>query len=147
MKAFVSILVQFLILCACGSPSQTKNPTGTTADSNTRSDSITNEKSQHCYIHIHGRDSVHMIVNAVSDSVQGSLHFNNYQIDDSRGSIRGRFHGDTLFVVYDFMAEGMRSRTAEAFLKRGDSLIRSLGEEHLTKDFSKGQVFLNVPCL
>lgn len=88
-----------------------------------------------------------MIVNAVGDSVQGSLHFNNYQIDDSKGSIRGRFHGDTLFVVYDFMAEGMRSRTAEAFLKRGDSLIRGLGEELLKKDFSKGQVFLNVPCL
>src|SRR3546814_9711342 len=71
-----------------------------------------------CYLHTHERDSVHLSITVANDSASGTLHFENYQIDGSQGTVEGRFHGDTLFVIYDFHAEGSHNRTEEAFLKQ-----------------------------
>ncbi len=110
-----------------------------------------------CYLHTHERDSVRLSITAASDSVSGTLHFNNYQIDDSQGTVEGRFHGDTLLVIYDFQAEGTQNRTEEAFLKRGTDLIRGVGDrgpvgntyrftDRGAIDFEAGQIFQPVPC-
>jgi len=85
------------------------------------------------------------------------MHFKNYQIDGSQGTIRGQFRGDTLFVLYDFFAEGTHSIAEEAFLKRNDTLVRGFGERDEIKgiyrfrdrgdiDFSAGQVFRPILC-
>jgi len=110
-----------------------------------------------CYLHTHERDSVSLSITVADDGASGTLHFNNYQIDDSQGSVAGRFHGDTLFVIYDFQAEGTQNRTEEAFLKRGIDLIRGVGDREPVGntyrftdrgaiDFEAGQVFQPVPC-
>lgn len=110
-----------------------------------------------CYLHIHERDSVWLSITVADDSASGTLHFNNYQIDGSQGTVEGRFHGDTLFVVYDFQAEGAQNRTEEAFLKRGSNLIRGVGDREPMEntyrftdrgaiDFKTGQIFQPVSC-
>ena len=110
-----------------------------------------------CYRYTNGKDSVHLVLTASSDTVSGTLNFNNYQIDSSQGTVHGRFSGDTLFVRYDFHAEGTDNITEEAFLKRGGTLIRGFGDRSLngniyrftdrgTIDFSEGQVFQPVSC-
>lgn len=110
-----------------------------------------------CYLHTHERDSVRLSITVATDSARGTLHFKNYQIDSSQGTVEGRFRGDTLFVIYDFQAEGSHNRTEEAFLKRGADLIRGIGHReqvgntyrftnHGTIDFEAGQIFQPVPC-
>ncbi|MEC3881141.1 hypothetical protein [Parapedobacter sp. 10938] len=115
------------------------------------------ESTTSCYLHTHERDSVRLSINLVSDSVSGTLHFKNYQIDGSQGTVTGRFHGDTLLVVYDFHAEGSHNRTEEAFLKQGVDLIRGFGDrepdgntyrftDRGAIDFEAGQIFQPVSC-
>ncbi|WP_353185970.1 hypothetical protein [Parapedobacter lycopersici] len=110
-----------------------------------------------CYRYVNGRDTVHLRLVIDRDSVNGTLHFRNYQVDGSSGSVSGRFRGDTLVVFYDFFAEGMHSVTEEAFLVQGDTYIRGFGERQETAgihrfidsraiDFSDGQAFHPVPC-
>lgn len=110
-----------------------------------------------CYRYVNGKDSVYLVLTTDKDSVSGTLHFKNYQIDGSQGTIRGRFSDDTLFVRYDFHAEGTHNITEEAFLKRGGTLIRGFGErtaseevyrftDRGTIDFSEGQVFQPISC-
>lgn len=110
-----------------------------------------------CYLHTHGRDSVHLRITVTNDSASGTLQFKNYQIDGSQGTVSGRFRGDTLMVIYDFHAEGTHNRTAEAFLKRGADLIRGVGDREPVGntyrftnrsaiDFEAGQIFQPVPC-
>lgn len=110
-----------------------------------------------CYLHTHERDSVRLSLTVANDSASGTLHFKNYQIDGSQGTVAGRFHGDTLLVIYDFHAEGTDNRTEEAFLKRGADLIRGAGDREpigntyrftnrSAIDFEAGQIFQPVPC-
>lgn len=110
-----------------------------------------------CYQYTRERDSVRLTITVTNDSASGTLHFKNYQIDGSRGTVEGRFHGDTLLVVYDFHAEGAHNRTEEAFLKRGADLIRGIGDRESIGntyrftnrgaiDFEMGQIFQPVPC-
>ena len=110
-----------------------------------------------CYLYTHERDSVRLSITVANDSASGTLHFKNYQIDGSQGTVEGRFHGDTLFVIYDFQAEGTHNRTEEAFLKRGADLIRGVGDREPVGntyrstsrsaiDFEAGQIFQPVPC-
>lgn len=93
----------------------------------------------------------------MGDSVYGMLHFKNYQIDGSRGTVHGRFQGDTLFVQYDFLAEGTQNLTEEAFLKQDERYVRGFGEREATDgvhryvdrsaiDFTEGQVFVPAAC-
>ncbi|GGG82301.1 hypothetical protein GCM10007415_13910 [Parapedobacter pyrenivorans] len=110
-----------------------------------------------CYLYTHGQDSVHLVLIDDKDTVSGTLHFRNHQIDGSQGTVHGRFRGDTLFVLYEFQAEGTHNITEEAFLKRGGTLIRGFGDrspseevyrftDHGAIDFSEGQVFQPVSC-
>lgn len=110
-----------------------------------------------CFLYTHELDSVRLSVTVVNDSASGTLHFKNHQIDGSQGSITGRFHGDTLLVIYDFHAEGTDNRTEEAFLKRGANLIRGAGDwepigntyrftNRSSIDFEAGQIFQPAPC-
>lgn len=153
----MSIITMILVLAGCSGPQRERSTHADTEDTTPLQNRAPTVEMQRCYLHVNGRDSVHIAFEVGSDSVEGTLYFNNYQFDDSRGTIRGRFHGDTLKVVNDYLAEGMRSRSQEAFLKKGDSLIRGFGDRHLVNDtmtysapedvsFENGQVFRPTPC-
>ncbi|MFC3198818.1 hypothetical protein ACFOET_14445 [Parapedobacter deserti] len=142
---------------ACNRPSSP----GDAGDNNRSTSSTSEPPSQSadssCYLYVNGRDSAWLQLSLQDGSVSGTLRFDNYEIDGSRGTVHGDTSGDTLFVQYDYQAEGMRSVTEEAFLQRGGALIRGAGdrEEHenvyrftdrATIDFTDGQIFQPVSC-
>lgn len=59
--------------------------------------------------------------------VKGILNYNNYQFDDSAGSIEGSFLNNTLLVDYSSRAEGMDFVSQISFRKDGDSFIQGDG--------------------
>lgn len=110
-----------------------------------------------CYLSVNGRDSIHMELTIDPQSVNGRLEFDNYQIDDSQGILQGTQKGDTLWLTYDFMAEGMHSVTEEVFLMQGQELVRGHGERVESEGvyryqspadvhFEEGQVFHLTNC-
>lgn len=148
------ILYSLLVWAACQPPTPSSTDAAESPLEVGEAGSITTV----CYLHIHGRDSVKLRFTHDQDSIKGIMRFKNYQIDGSQGTVRGRFHGDTLFVLYDFFAEGTHNITEEAFFKSGNTYIRGFGErEHIrgvhrfidrkSIDFSVGQVFLPASCV
>jgi len=113
--------------------------------------------STYCYIYTRERDSISMNFTQTGEEIKGILHFDNYQIDGSRGTITGDFQNDTLWVEYHFMAEGMRNIVEEGFLKKGNSLIRGTGtrvqagdkfvyQDRNSIDFTDGQTLMMIKC-
>ena len=85
------------------------------------------------------------------------MSFDNYQKDSSHGDIAGYVNGDTVYVLYNFMSEGMRSVMEIALLKSGNSLVRGVGpitnkgdtvlyKNHQTIDYQAGQKLDPVDC-
>lgn len=150
----ICIAFTLLLWCACNSPS----PPADHTQPITHTEAVdVNPSNSVCYLHTHNKDSVKLRFTIDHRSIEGKIHFKNYQIDGSQGAVRGRFHGDTLFVLYDFVAEGTHNVTEEAFLKRGDTYVRGFGEREEIEgvhrftekgdvDFSDGQVFVPVQC-
>lgn len=150
------IYVAFALLAwhACHAPS----PSSDSTPSASHAEAVdANPSNPVCYLHTSNEDSVKLHITSDRRGIRGKMHFKNYQIDGSKGVIRGKFHGDTLFVLYDFIAEGSHSITEEAFLKRGGTYVRGFGEreemdgvhrftDNRGIDFSNGQVFVPVRC-
>src|SRR5690606_5901841 len=145
-----------LIGGSCQRPASSQNE-NTAQDDTVPQGTIVPVAETSCYLHTRERDSVRLSITVANDSASGTLHFKNYQIDGSQGTVEGRFHGDTLLVVYDFHAEGTQNRTEEAFLKRGTDLIRGVGDREPVGntyrftdrgaiDFEAGQIFQPVSC-
>lgn len=112
---------------------------------------------QACYQAVVGKDSAALIINQVNDKIDGELSFNFFEKDDTQGKIKGEFKGDTLFVDYDFSAEGVNSRNPLVFLKKDGKLYQGYGEietylgktyfkDHSALKFENGFVFEAVDC-
>ena len=151
------IAIALLAVSSCQGPASSGDE-GTAAHTDTMPQGTADPVTvTSCYLHTHERDSVRLRLTITNDTVSGTLHFKNYQIDGSQGTVRGQFQGDTLFLVYDFHAEGTHNMTEEAFLKQGTDLVRGFGDreedKHLYRftdrnaiEFSTGQIFKPVSC-
>ncbi|MGK6352868.1 hypothetical protein ACMGDE_16295 [Parapedobacter sp. DT-150] len=136
--------LSIVVSSACNPPATTQRTDNASADS-TAVPAAVAEAVTSCYLHTRGRDTIMLQLSTRPDTVSGTLSFNNYQIDDSRGTVAGRYHGDTLIVMYDFHAEGTHNIQEEVFLRQGSMLIRGAGDRSKI-DFSTGQVFQPVSC-
>ena len=110
-----------------------------------------------CYLSVNDRDTLIAELRQAGDSVKGSLHFNNYEIDGSSGQVRGKLDGQIIRLWYDFESEGINSVMQVIFKKTGDSLIRGNGEMENQGDtvyflqnkelsFTEGAVLLKTDC-
>jgi hypothetical protein len=110
-----------------------------------------------CYQSVVGKDSAALTIHQINDKIEGELSFNFFEKDDSKGQIRGEFKGDTLFVDYDFSAEGVNSRNPLVFLKKDGKLHQGYGEietylgktyfkDHSALKFENGFVFEAIDC-
>ncbi len=110
-----------------------------------------------CYMYVLKRDTVLLQLQQKGKRITGVMSFDNYQKDSSHGDITGYVNGDTLYVMYDFMSEGMRSVMEIALLKSGNSLIRGVGpltnkgdtvlyKDHQSIDYQAGQKLDPVDC-
>jgi hypothetical protein len=55
--------------------------------------------------------------------VSGDLLYHYFEKDRNSGTINGEVKGDTIFVTYTFISEGIESKREVVFLKKGDELI------------------------
>jgi hypothetical protein len=112
----------------------------TTVDEATTSDSTsviqndtTNQASNKtlsitgCYIKTLKRDTVLLQLQQNGENIHGKMVFDNFEKDGSHGMVNGKINGDTLTLIYDFFAEGMKSVSEEIFRVSNDQLIRASG--------------------
>jgi hypothetical protein len=106
-----------------------------------------------CYLAIDRNDTAHLSIQTISgDKVQGDLVISYAKSPAHKGTLTGKFSGDTLFADYTFTTGEKKevSRNPLAFLKEGNRLILGvgtietyLGRSYLAKDkpieFDKGR--------
>lgn len=80
-----------------------------------------------CYAFEQNNSRVTAQLEAVEDSVKGSLRYDFYEKDDNEGEFAGTMRGDTLLGVYTFYSEGQMSQREVAFLRQGDRLTEGYG--------------------
>jgi hypothetical protein len=117
---------------------------------------IVNE-SVNCYRYVIKRDTILLQVRQRGDSISGTMSFDNYEKDSSHGAIKGYTNKDTIYVLYNFFSEGMRSIMEIALLKNKSSLIRGIGaminkgdtllyKDHKAINYKDGQKLDMVNC-
>ena len=110
-----------------------------------------------CYLYVNKRDTLMAQLTQSGDSVKGNLLFDNFEMDGSRGTLRGKLDGQIIRLWYDFESEGSNSVMQVIFKKTGDSLIRGNGEMENQGDtvyflqnkelsFADGTILLKTDC-
>ena len=81
-----------------------------------------------CYMGVLKKDTVSMTLNIKGNQVHsGKLQYKFFEKDKNQGTIVGELKGDTLFVDYTFMSEGISSVRQIAFLKKGNTYTEGYG--------------------
>lgn len=80
-----------------------------------------------CYRRVIKRDTVLLKLKQSGKMLKGTLIFDNYQIDGSRGTVQGRIEDDKILLWYEFNSEGEHSVMEQVFLRTADGLIRATG--------------------
>lgn len=110
-----------------------------------------------CYRYTIGRDTILLQLRQSEDSISGVMSFDNYEKDSSHGDIKGYSNKDTIYVLYNFFSEGMRSVMEIALLRSGNSLIRGIGpmvnkgdtvlyKDHTSISYQAGQKLELINC-
>jgi hypothetical protein len=92
-----------------------------------------------------------------NEIVSGTLAFNNFEKDSSKGSFSGTYRNSILLGNYTFQSEGMNSVMEVAFKKVGNNFVRGYGEvnadgttfvnpETITYEENELSVFKKTPC-
>ncbi|RYG73773.1 hypothetical protein EON80_03005 [bacterium] len=81
-----------------------------------------------CYEWRAGNSIATAKINIKNDSVNGTLNYLFEEKDNSRGSIAGVLHGDTIIADYTYTSEGKWSVMEVIFLLQGDKLIQGHGD-------------------
>jgi len=163
MTIFKRIILLLLIafqLAGCNndpSVGSAKSDTLQSKRMNHSDSSLAERQSLNCYRFVLKRDTILLQLRQTGDSISGVMSFDNYQKDSSHGDINGHSNKDTIYVLYKFFSEGMRSVMEIAFLKSGSSLIRRIGtmvnkndtvlyKSHNAISYQAGQKLDMVPC-
>jgi len=104
-----------------------------------------------------GRDIYVLQLEQSGTAVKGKLEFDNYQKDDSKGTVKGIVNGNIVKLWYDFTAEGMHSILEIYFKNQGDGLVHGIGDPEVKGDsafykdpaainFEEKQLFTKVDC-
>ena len=132
-----------------------------TSDQNNQSDSVAGDslgtEYSKCYQAVSGADSASLKMTESNGKVTGELNFNFSAKEDTHGTIKGLFKGDTLFVDYDFKQNEVAYKNPQVFLRKGDQLVQGYGElftylgtttfkKNAKIDFEKGFVFKPSKC-
>ena len=138
------ILISVLpFLASCGNTEKKKNAANV-IDSNAKKE---------CYIAIDGADTAYLDLRLSTTNVDGDLLIKYADKAHNKGTVSGKFSGDTLFVDYTFNVGETKSPTYKnplAFLKKDKQLIlgvgvieTSYGRSYFVKDkpinFEKGK--------
>ena len=82
-----------------------------------------------CYLYTVNKDTFQLAITAVNkDDVEGSIMYNFYEKDDSKGTFNGHFDGDILKGDYTFQSEGSTSIREVIFKKTQTGFVEGTGE-------------------
>lgn len=158
----ILIIFSAIAITSCNINTETKSENETdavviTPETAPTSDNASPANIENCYRYIAQKDTYDIRITKTGNDIIGSMHFNNFQKDDSRGDFTGSIIKDNIIkVIYKFESEGMNS-TREIFLKdNGNEIITGVGEEDVKGDsaFVKnpdgvkftGTVYKKVDC-
>ena len=124
-KAMKNCLALLLICFCIGCADNSTEPTDTSVTDQPDTTQVAGASG--CYRLIVKRDTMVVTLQQQGNAITGSMVFDNYQKDGSKGTIQGTIEGDIIKVWYDFQSEGMRSYMEVYFKLQQESLIRGLG--------------------
>ncbi|MEO5996613.1 MAG: hypothetical protein ABIN89_07775 [Chitinophagaceae bacterium] len=124
-----------LCLYSCGN-NQTREVASNNASTKT---SLLN-----CYRYINNNDTVLLKTILVNGFMTGTLVYNFYQKDKSRGTIQGKMKDSLLIADYTYMSEGTQSVRQVAFKLNGKTFIEGYGE---TENNNQKTIFKNIDSL
>lgn len=111
-----------------------------------------------CYVATIAKDVYSMQITSQDGlAVAGTLAYNNFEKDSSRGTLTGVYDGTMLLGDYSFSSEGMQSIAQVAFKKTPEGFVRGFGEtqtvgtKEMLKDTTKlsydnSPVFVKTEC-
>ena len=113
----IAIGTIFLISCTNNAP-KTSNTEQVVVETATRQ----------CYASTLNKDSALLVLNFKGNIVEGSMDYKINGKDKNKGSLNGEMKGDTIFVDYKFLSEGVESVRQVAFLKMDSTLTEGYGD-------------------
>ena len=81
-----------------------------------------------CFMQVVKKDTIVLHLQKNGNKLSGRLNFDNYQKDGSSGTVEGIQEGEILKLIYSFSSEGMNSVMEVFFRKKGNDLVRGVGE-------------------
>lgn len=111
-----------------------------------------------CYLYAVKKDTIKMTLTKNKDSIYGDMHYNFFEKDGSFGVFNGTMKGDTIIGIYDFEAEGTKSKREMVFLRSGNSIMEGYGDmvrdgnteifkDNIIFQFQDGVVLNEVVCM
>lgn len=158
-RIFLLAFIAFELAACQNNPSVVNNVSDTLVshDHDNHDTLQVQQESVNCYRYVIKRDTILLRIRQRGDSINGVMSFDNYQKDSSHGEIHGYINKDTIYVLYNFLSEGMRSVMEIALLKAGSSWIRGVGpminngdtvlyKDHKTISYKEGQKLDKITC-
>lgn len=120
MRTYIAYCtLSLLLFSACGNPP---------ANPEKADDAAVSGETASCYRYAREGDTITLNISTVGNRVSGDLVYDWAEKDRNSGKVSGETRGDTLFMDYIFMSEGMESVREEVFLKKDGRLIIGYGE-------------------
>jgi hypothetical protein len=106
---------------SCGNQNKTtNNQDSTTTEVNTN--------NLNCYMAVNEADTAYLKINQKGKNVTGELNFDFDKKQSSSGQISGEFIGDTLYVDYSYMLNGVAYKNPQVFLRKDNQFLQGSGE-------------------
>ena len=144
-KLIFNFFILFLLAC-----NETSNTNANDLYESDTTPLITDEGEKNvdlsgCYMRATGKDTLWLRLNQNDNEITGTMEFDNFEKDSSKGTIKGKKLEDgIIFVYYDFHSEGMKS-VREIYFKPGNQKLRiATGDMDVKGDTS---YFINAPKL
>lgn len=123
-KGKLLILIASVFVAACQN-----GETDTKSEKTESAKEISQASIIGCYQDIVKRDTFQLTITAVNgDKVNGTLFYNFYEKDDSKGSFEGNFKDGILNINFAAQGEGTTSVREGSFKKVGDGFVEGTGE-------------------
>lgn len=121
-KSIVFLASVFMVACQNGEPSAT-------SEKNEPNKVLTEASMIGCYQDIVKKDTFQLAITAVEGKkVKGTLMYNFYEKDDSKGSFEGEYTNGILSVNFLANGEGTTSVREVSFKKVGGGFVEGIGE-------------------
>lgn len=86
------------------------------------------QKDEVCYTYTKNKDTASLTLMISGRIITGELHYQLFEKDSNKGTIKGEMRGDTLIADYIFNSEGKQSIRQVAFLKKDGKLMEGFGD-------------------